>query len=113
MITAKLQYQTKAKYFRFLIDSGADYTVISSSDAYLLGLDTSQIKNKPLQVEVANLTHIKAFETQMHIYIDSKPITIPLLVAEGEVECLLGRKGIFDFYDVLISNRQQKVTFAP
>jgi hypothetical protein len=51
MLTAKLQKgKNKARYFEFLIDSGADYTLISKSDAYLLGIEYEKIDTKELKL---------------------------------------------------------------
>lgn len=56
-ITAKLRKRNgRTRYFNFLLDSGADFSLISKSDAIVLGIDYSLIESKEIKVEVANLT---------------------------------------------------------
>ena len=48
---AKLRVKkSKARYFEFLIDSGADYTLISKTDAYVLGIDYKKIRKKEIKL---------------------------------------------------------------
>lgn len=112
MLTARLRTSNgKAKYFKFLIDSGADYTLISRSDALIIGIDYSELNSQEIEVEVANLTFIHAKKTTLIITIENQDLTIPVLIAKEDVECLLGRKGIFDKFDVTFKEREQIVIF--
>lgn len=64
MMTAKLQKgKNKARYFEFLIDSGADFTLISQTDASLLGINYHELETKEIKVEVADLSFIHAKKT--------------------------------------------------
>ena len=49
----------KQRYFEFLVDSGADFTIIANSDAEYLGISYKDIKSEETNVEVANLAFIK------------------------------------------------------
>lgn len=82
----------KAKYFEFLIDTGADYTLISHYDAQILGLTYKAIKQKEIKVEVANLTFIHTKKVSLILTIDNHDFKIPVLVAREKAEPLLGRK---------------------
>ena len=111
-LTAKLRKgNNKARYFEFLIDSGADFTLISQSDALLLGIEYKSIKTKEIKVEVANLTYIHAKRTNITITIGNNNFAVPVLVAKEEVERLLGRKGVFDKFDVTFKEKSQEVIF--
>ena len=111
LITAKLTYKKKSRYFEFLVDSGAVFTFISKSYALLLGIDASKpsLKKKIIKVEVANLTFIKAYKIKLQITIKDESLKIQVLVADREVECLLGRKGVFDYFDILFQENKQQM----
>ena len=112
MIMAKLRKENcKARYFEFLIDSGADFTMISKSYAAVLGLEYAKIKNTEIKVEVANLTFIQAKRTTLILTIEGNDLAIPVLIANEDVECLLGRKGFFENFDILFQENQQQVIF--
>lgn len=112
MMTAKLQKgKNRARYFEFLIDTGADYTLISKSDAQLLGIDYLGIDSQEITVEVANLSVIHAKRTSVKMILDSEEFVVPVLVAREDVERLLGRKGIFDSFDVLFQEKVGRVVF--
>ncbi len=108
---AKLHNNGIARYFEFLVDSGADYTLISKSNAVLLGIDVDNLKKNKTKVEIANLKFINVYKVFLTITIGSINLKIPIMIADGEVECLLGRKGIFDVFDVLFQEQRQKLVF--
>ena len=113
MIMAKLGVSPESsRYFRLLIDSGADYTIISQKDAILLGLDYRKMRSPEIKVEVANLTSIHAKKTTLWITIETVELRIPVLVTKEEVECLLGRKGVFDYFDVTFQEGKEQVLFT-
>jgi predicted aspartyl protease len=112
MLLAKLHKGNgKARYFEFLIDSGADYTLIANSHAYLLGLEYNKLKSKEIKVEVANLAFIHAKKAKLTLTIEDMVFTITVLVAKEEVECLLGRRGVFDNFDVIFMESERQVIF--
>lgn len=112
MLLAKLRKKSgKARYFEFLIDSGADYTLISQYDAQLLGVEYKRIKQKEIQVEVANLAFIHTKKTMLILTIENENFPIPVLIARENVESLLGRKGLFNKFDILFKENQEEVIF--
>lgn len=112
MLMAKLRkLNGKARYFEFLIDTGADYTLISQYDAHLLGINYKNIKQKEIKVEVANLAFIHTKKVSLLLTLEGYDFHIPVLVAREEVESLLGRKGIFEHFDVLFREYNQQVLF--
>ncbi len=111
-MTAKLSVgKNKARYFEFLVDSGADMTLISRSDAIVLGVNYDEIDVPEMKVEVANLSHIHTKKCLMTIEMDGEKFRIPVLVAKEEVERLLGRAGIFTRYEVVFRERAGEVEF--
>jgi len=100
-----------ARYFELLIDTGADFTLISRSDASLLGIKYNEIKSETVKVEIANLEKINARKTLLNIEINGEKFKIPILVANGEVESLLGRKGVFEHFEVTFKESEQQVLF--
>lgn len=111
-ITARLFLRKKKfRYLELLIDSGADYTMISKQDASVLGIVYKKIKQPETRIEVANLTPLKAKRISLKIIIGEELFTIPVLVADGVVESLLGRKGIFEYFDITFRERNNEVVF--
>lgn len=112
MLMAKLRHgKNRARYFEFLIDSGAGVTLISKADAFLLGIDYSKLPGKEVRVEVANLTFIHAKQIRLTLTIEGQDFSIPVMIAKEEVERLLGRKGIFENFDITFKELEKEVIF--
>ena len=112
MITAKLRKpRGKARYFRFLIDSGADYTLISQKDAFLLGINYKKIRRKEIKVELANSSSVSAKKIELLLSIENLEFKIPVLIFKKEVDSLLGRKGVFDLFDITFKEREGFIVF--
>ena len=101
-----------AKYMGFLIDTGADFTLVSRSSAFSIGLDYSKISSPEIKIEVASLATIMTKKVELIMTIEGRNLLIPILIANQEVENLLGRKGIFDYYDVTFQQREGRVIFT-
>lgn len=112
MLTAKLQKgKNKARYFEFLIDSGADYTLISKSDAYLLGIEYEKIDTKEIEIEVANLSFIHAKKSLVKITVGNHSFNTQILIAKEGVERLIGRKGLFTEFKITFKEKENTVIF--
>ena len=112
MLMAKLgNDKSSARYFEFLIDSGADYTLIPKSAATILGVDYDKIPNQKTKIETANLQSIRAKKTELLFIMSNIKFKIPVLICEAEVECLLGRKGIFENFDITFKEKDREVIF--
>mgnify|MGYP001589616802 CR=1 FL=1 len=85
MLMAKLSKdQNQGRYFKFLIDSGADYTLIPKSKAILLGLNYKKLKDTETKVESANHSYIKTKKTKLTITIEIiQTIFVNPLLARG------------------------------
>lgn len=112
MLTAKLQKDTNTgRYFDFLIDSGADYTLISKFDACLLGIEYENLTESEIKVEVANASFINTKKTSINIFLGNEEFSMPILIAQEEVERLLGRKGIFSKFNITFKEYLNMVIF--
>ena len=112
MIMATIcQPNGRARYFEFLIDTGADYTLISRYDAALLGIDYAEIAKEETKVEAANLSFLHTKKVNLIINIEKEALTVTVLIAKEDAEALLGREGVFKQYDVLFQKNYQQVVF--
>lgn len=114
MITAKLQKgKLPAKYFEFLIDTGADYTLVSQYDASLFGLRYDDIHSEEIKIEAANQTVLHAKKAKVTIMFGPHSLHVPILISREQVEIpLLGRKGIFDQFEIIFKEREGVVIFV-
>lgn len=101
----------KFRYCEFLVDSGADYTMIPNSTALVLSLEYEKIDSEEIKVEVANLAFMHTKKTTLTLTLEGHDFEIPVLIAKEEAECLLGRKGIFENFDILFQENQQQIIF--
>lgn len=114
MLTAKLQKgNLPAKYFEFLIDTGADYTLMSQYDASLFGIQYGDINSEEIKIEAANQTVLHAKKAKVTIMFGNYLLLVPILISREQVEIpLLGRKGIFDQFEITFKEREGVVVFA-
>ncbi len=99
----------------FLLDSGADYTVIPLALAEILGLDLSKPKEKTKGVG----GEIETIPTRMNVNLkgphENYKLSIPthvILNKDSDVPPLLGRAGFFNEFHILIDQRRGKITFS-
>jgi predicted aspartyl protease len=112
MIVARLKTPHGiGRFFEFLIDSGADYSVISKADAHTLGIDLKVIHGEEVSIELADLHVLKTIKIHLLMTINGTELEVPVLIAEENVECLLGRKGIFDRFEIVFREKEQEVIF--
>ena len=67
---AKLSFgENTPRYFEFLIDSGSDYTLISQSDALVLGIRYQDIRSSESTAELAdlNIIHTKKINLELKL----------------------------------------------
>ena len=74
----------RGRYFELLIDTGADYTLISKSDAMILGLDYDKLTTKERELEASNQTKIPAKKTTLLITINGEEQKIPVFISKKE-----------------------------
>lgn len=111
LLTKVRKTKNKIRYLEFLIDSGSDYTMIWQGDALLLGIDYKTLKGPEITAEVANFDLIHSKKVNLEININDHFLNIPVLITKEKINPLLGRKGVFEKFDVLFQESQQQVTF--
>jgi len=101
-----------SRFFEMLIDSGADYSIISQYDAARLGIEYDKIESGEKEIEMADLSTMRTKETKALLIINDTEMIIPILVSKNILDPILGRKGVFDAFDILFQQRKNKVTFT-
>lgn len=102
----------RSLYFEMLIDSGADYSIISQYDASRLGIEYDRIENEEKETEMADHSTMKTKETNVLIIINNIEIHIPIHISKKHLEPIMGRRGVFDAFDILFQQRKNIVTFT-
>ncbi len=109
-ITAKLgKNKDELHFIDFLVDTGADYTMMSRFDAAAIGVDYEDIKAKEIVLEAANMTTIRGKETRLIMDIRDITFSIPVIITKGENERVLGRIGFFDRFDVTFKQKHGSI----
>ena len=102
--------------FDFLIDSGADATIITKQVADVLGLEEHEIPTGrtsgiggEVRVKGTRLTVIVTGAHQHHtLDIDALVLQDP-----SDIPCLLGRNGFFERFDITFRQADKKITLKP
>lgn len=85
--------------------------MIWQGDALTLGIEYNKIKGEEYKAEVANFDLLHTKEVDLEININDQFIKVPALITKEPLDPLLGRKGIFDHFDILFQEAQEQVTF--
>jgi hypothetical protein len=93
------------------VDSGATFTILSVDDAHRIGIDWE--RGKPQMIVVGDGSFIPVYLHDLSINIGDWEITVPIGFSErlGVGFNILGRKGIFDQFQVCFNDYIRKVTF--
>ena len=93
------------------VDSGATFTILSVDDAHRIGVDWE--KGRQQMIVVGDGSFIPTYFHDLAIQIDKWQVTAPVGFSErlGVGFNLLGRKGIFDQFQVCFNDHIRKVTF--
>jgi hypothetical protein len=93
------------------VDSGAAFTILSVDDASRIGVEWQKGRQQMIMVGDGSL--IPAYFHDLSIQIDEWQIAAPVGFSErlGVGFNLLGRKGIFDQFQVCFNDHIRKVTF--
>lgn len=111
IVTTVLNDKGHERYVEFLVDSGADYTVLSKTSAAFLDIDYKDIRSAEVYLEAADMRTIKGKKIHLVIKIGSKNILAPVFIANQVVENLLGRHGIFDHYEITFKEKDMQIIF--
>jgi hypothetical protein len=93
------------------VDSGAAFTILSIDDASRIRIDWQ--KGRQQMIVVGDGSFIPTYFQDLSIEIDKWRITAPIGFSErlGVGFNILGRKGIFDQFQVCFNDHIRKVTF--
>lgn len=109
-ITAKFgKNKDELHFVDFLVDTGADYTMMSKFDAEAIGVNYEKIKGREIVLEAANMTSIRGKETRLIMSLRDMTFSIPAIITKGENERVLGRIGFFDKFDVTFRQKSGMV----
>ncbi len=94
--------------FEFILDSGADYTMVPRHMAAKVGVDLAAARK--LRIKGIEGSGVAAGMAQMTVRIGPHDVELPCLFSFGErVPFLLGRMGFFSRFNVTFDNRRRKI----
>lgn len=108
-VTLQLQDNNKRwRYFKALIDSGADFSIFPSRTAVILGIDLKKLKR--IEVEAADGHVFKAYQTSILARVENKIFKIRIgFVDNPQLTPAMGRAGFFETFKVEFDERQKIV----
>ncbi len=94
-----------------LVDSGADISIITRSFGELFGHNVE--KGKPIQFEGIGKEEITAYIHKMNLRIGKHEIEIDVAIANNDDVAynVLGRKDIFNLFEIQFKNKDESTHF--
>ena len=108
--TFELPVKTPSGYlrFRFLLDSGAELTMMPRSVAEQLGVNLGSARE--MKVTGIEGSGVRAWLSEITLKIGEAECRLPCLFSSNEnTPCLLGRMELFRRFNVTFDNRGQKI----
>lgn len=91
---------------RFLFDTGADYTSVPKFMSEVVGADLITAKQEVMYT--ANNEPMITYSGKMRIRLDGEDLNIPCVFTDrDDTPFLLGRAGLIDRFEMLLSARQK------
>ncbi len=100
------KYSDSGELVEYLVDSGADQTILSKISASLLGIDYECLESKPIETEAINGSSLFVKESKVFIEIGGVDFRIPVWIADRHIMTVLGRRGVFDRFDLIFQERK-------
>jgi len=93
---------------RFLLDSGADFTILPRSAALQLGINLTGSREMIITgIEGAG---VRAWLSEITVRMADSEMTLPCLFSSNEkTPYVLGRMGLFQRFNVAFDNRRKKI----
>ena len=92
------------------VDSGADISIIPREHGELFGHNVK--KGRKIRLKGVGPEHISAYVHKMDLLIGNHEIELDVAIAENnEVPKILGRKVVFDLFEVQFKNIKQQTRF--
>lgn len=107
-IEIKTTYNHIWRKYKFLLDTGADYTSVPKFLSEVIGYDLKKAKQEIMYT--ANNEPMVTYLGKINIKIDSLEITLPCAFTDkNDTPFLLGRAGLIERFEILLSAKK-KVT---
>jgi hypothetical protein len=98
--------------FDFLVDSGADVTMVPKSLAEWVGVDLKKLPR--LRSYGVEGKGVQAHHGSLRIRVSKDEFTIPCLFSSQErTPLLLGRAGLFNRFTIVFDNKLKSIHFRP
>lgn len=98
---------------RLLLDSGADYTMLSRTLGELAGINVKSLPKMTVKGIAGQSTEVRRGMVSLRIGALNLP-PIPCLYVESMASpLLLGREGFFDLFNITLDNHHKKVVLTP
>lgn len=109
-----LEIKTKKgiyRFQRFLFDTGADYTSLPKFMSQVVGFNLENAKQEIMYT--ANNEPMITYRGSVEILFGNKKFKLPVVFTDkDDTPFLLGRKGIIDRFDILLSKNNQQIVFS-
>ena len=108
VIVVEVALQTGYQPFEFLLDSGADCTIVPKHMANLIGVS---LPNKAdIWLGGVGTKRMAAYKSSLKLRIQQEEFAVACLITRSDtVPFLLGRVDFFDFFNVAFDNQNQKI----
>ena len=109
-----LEIKTKKgiyRFQRFLFDTGADYTSLPKFMSQVVGFNLEEAKQEIMYT--ANNEPMTTYRGSIEIILGNKKFKLPVVFTDkDDTPFLLGRMGIIDKFDILLSKKDQEIIFS-
>ena len=98
--------------FKFIVDSGADVSLVPRSIADLVGIDLAEANRlRSFGIEGSG---VDVLQGNLTVKIGACELELPCLFSSREDSpTLLGRAGLFDHFSIVFDNQKRKIVFKP
>lgn len=113
LIPATLHTKLGPLNLQFILDTGADFTMLPHHMADLLGIDLAGVPSgRSLGIEGGR--EIKTWLDWIHLTIGPYPVLLRCLFSENEqTPYLLGRADLFSDFSITFDTRRRKIRLTP
>lgn len=113
LIPATLHTKLGPLNLQFILDTGADFTMLPHHMADLLGIDLAKVPSgRSLGIEGGR--GVKTWLDWIRLTIGPYPVRLRCLFSENEqTPYLLGRADLFSAFSIAFDSRRKKIRFTP
>ncbi len=114
VLVLEIKEKTKIEEYRFIVDSGADISLMSKYVANRIGIDWEKGKKTELRgisQKKECLVEGRIHEINVTVPDIKLEIQIPICFVDGNAPFLLGREGFFDYFRVIFEKVKLRTVF--